>query len=132
MRFGFKMTDIPLILVADDDPDILVITKLRLKASGFEVISAEDGEEVLVKVDEHRPDLLLLDNMMPVMDGYETCSKLRSDPIHADLPIIIFSAGDREVSARTASQVGATSYIAKPFNAKDLLSTISDALQTAI
>jgi CheY-like chemotaxis protein len=108
-----------LILVVDDDPDILDALAEILEGEGYAVERAKHGREALQKVDARRPQLILLDLMMPVMDGYEFSQQLKTRNSAANIPIVVLSA-DRAVQAK-ASQIGARDFLAKPFELSDLL-----------
>jgi len=104
------------VLVVDDDPRLLQIVAMYLAIEGYEVITAHNGEDGLAEISTKRPDLVILDVMMPGMDGMEACRRIRGNPDTADIPVLMFSAlsGDDDIErARTA---GATNMISKPFN----------------
>jgi CheY-like chemotaxis protein len=109
------------VLVIDDDPDILATVEQILNSEGYEVISAQNGKEALSVLESHRPDVILLDLMMPVMDGWEFRRRLNGHPA-ADIPVIVVSA-DRDV-ARKAATINADGYIAKPFDLDDLIDVV--------
>ena len=113
-----------LILVVDDDPDILDALSEILEGEGYAVDRAKHGREALQKVDERKPQLILLDLMMPVMDGYEFSQQLKKRNSGEDIPIVVLSA-DRSVKAK-ASQIGARDYLAKPFELTDLLRIVGE------
>lgn len=113
-----------LILVVDDDPDILDALSEILEGEGYAVDRAKHGREALQKVDERKPQLILLDLMMPVMDGYEFSQQLKQRNSGSDIPIVVLSA-DRSVKAK-ASQIGARDYLAKPFELTDLLRIVGE------
>jgi CheY-like chemotaxis protein len=116
----------PLILLADDEADVALVARTRLEVNGFEVETAEDGAEALVRFRVRRPDLLLLDLRMPKMDGYQVCQVLKSDPGTSDVPIIIFSASSsqsRELE-RKCMELGADDYIRKPYSAEELITKV--------
>ena len=117
------------VLVVDDEPQIVLLVSGRLKANGFEVIEASNGEEGLRKAKSERPDLILLDIMMPGMDGYEVCAALKSDQRYKDIPIILFTAKAGEEAQRVGLEdCGANGYVTKPFEPSALLSKISEFL----
>ena len=104
------------VLVVDDDPRLLQIVAMYLAIEGYDVITAHNGEDGLAEISSKRPDLVILDVMMPGMDGLEACRRIRGNPNTADIPVLMFSAlsGDDDIErARTA---GATNMISKPFN----------------
>jgi CheY-like chemotaxis protein len=120
-----------LVLVADDEPALLKVLKLRLEIEGFEVALAEDGAAALQRIRQRRPDLVVLDMMMPEMNGLEVVHELKRDEALRDLPVIILSARrlDREVTA--ALDAGADRYVAKPFDTQELLREIRELLPDA-
>ena len=116
------------ILVVDDEPSIVRLVTATLESKGYEVIPAYDGEEALVKVKHHRPDLIILDIMMPHMDGREARKRLLDDPETADIPVIHLSAvGDFEKQLN-AVEGGITDYVTKPFTPADLAERVKDIL----
>ncbi len=102
------------------------MARTRLEVNGFEVITAEDGEEALVRFRERRPDLVLLDLRMPKMDGYQVCQVLKSDPGTSSVPIIMFSASSSQSlgSERECMELGADDYIRKPYSAEELVAKV--------
>ena len=112
------------ILFIDDETDIVMLMKTRLESHGYQMLSALDGEEGLKMAQEDKPDLILLDKIMPKMDGLEVCQRLKADPKTKDIPIIIISAsGGKDLPERCLA-VGADDFIIKPFEPEDLLSKI--------
>ena len=116
------------ILVVDDEIYIVHILDFSLGMEGYEVITALDGEEALRKVKEAKPDLIVLDIMMPKMDGYETCQALKSDEATRDIPVILLSAKGRNVDMQAGYDVGADDYITKPFSPRKLVDRINAML----
>lgn len=116
------------ILVVDDERDTRHFLRLTLQLSDFEVFEAEDGIDALQKVKTHQPDLMLLDVMMPNMDGLEVCRRLRKDPQTADLPIVIVSAKTSVEAVKAGLEAGATRYLTKPIMRDNLLETIREVL----
>ena len=113
------------ILVVDDEPFIVKMVSSRLKANGYEVVSAYDGASALAAVNEKKPDLLLIDIMMPPPDGLSVCKTLRADDGEVNaVPIILLTAKSSESEIAEAMKCGADDYIVKPYNAEDLLSKI--------
>jgi CheY-like chemotaxis protein len=109
------------ILLVDDDPDILASTQFLIEAEGYQVTTAHNGREALDRILAEPPDVILLDLMMPVMDGWQFVEELRKGP-HAQLPIIILSASHG--LAGKAQQLGARGHVSKPFDVDDLLRQI--------
>jgi DNA-binding response OmpR family regulator len=116
------------ILVVDDEIYIVHILDFSLGMEGYEVVTALDGEEALKKANETKPDLIVLDIMMPKMDGYETCKALKSDASTKDIPVILLSAKGRNVDMQTGYDVGADEYITKPFSPRKLVDRINTML----
>jgi CheY-like chemotaxis protein len=104
------------ILVVDDEIYIVHILDFSLGMEGYEVLTALDGEQALEKARTEKPDLIVLDIMMPKLDGYETCKRLKADPETKDLPVILLSAKGRNVDQKVGFEVGADDYITKPFS----------------
>ena len=118
------------VLVVDDYAENVELLKELLTASGYEVTTAYDGDEALKKVDRRKPDLILLDNMMPKMDGYQVCEALRNKEETKEIPIIFVTA-KTEVKDWTHAifNVGVNSYITKPINPKKLLDKVKSVLK---
>jgi DNA-binding response OmpR family regulator len=112
------------ILIVDDEPDIVETVTIMLQARHYEVITALGGEEGFTKARFERPDLVLLDIMMPDLDGYSVCSKLREDSHTKNIPIIMFSAKGEASSINKSYKMGADSFIVKPFSLAILLDKI--------
>ncbi|HEY3176610.1 MAG TPA: response regulator [Candidatus Polarisedimenticolia bacterium] len=109
------------IVVADDDPIVTKFLSAVFQDEGFEVSVAEDGEKALKVIKEAKPDLVILDLVMPYHDGFEICQKIKSAGETANVPVIILSMKEREQDALRAFEVGADDYIRKPFNALELV-----------
>ncbi len=114
------------ILVADDERNIVQLTRMYLTKEGFTVESAANGEETIEKVRQLKPDLLLLDLMMPGVDGWEVCRRLRKE---GDLPIIVLTARDDEVDKVVGLELGADDYVTKPFNPRELVARVKAVLR---
>jgi DNA-binding response OmpR family regulator len=125
------MTQKQRILIVDDDPELSRMIGFILQKSGYEVITANNGKEGLQKADEMRPDLIVLDVMMPDMSGIEVCQKLRDRPMTRNVPLIMLSALADIDAKLSGFQVGADDYIPKPVNAKELLARIQALLLRA-
>ena len=117
------------ILIVDDEPDILEFIEYNLYKEGYEVVKAENGEEALEKASEHMPHLILLDVMMPVMDGIETCKKLRENSKYDDILIAFLTAKREDLSQISGLDAGADDYISKPIKPKVLMSRIAALLR---
>ena len=117
------------ILVVDDEIDLVELVSYNLKKEGFTVDSASDGESALQKVRKGHYDLLSLDLMLPGIQGLEICRMLRNDPNTADLPIIILTAKDDEVSRVLGLEMGADDYIVKPFSVTEFIARVKAVLR---
>ena len=116
------------ILVVDDEVYIVHILDFSLGMEGYEVVTALDGEEALAKAAEHKPDLIVLDIMMPGMDGYEACRRLKAGEETRGIPVILLSAKGRNVDQKQGFEVGADDYITKPFSPRKLVERINAIL----
>jgi DNA-binding response OmpR family regulator len=116
------------ILVVDDEPDILELARVILKSKGYEVITANDGQEALEKVSVSKPDLIILDILMPRMNGFEVCKKLKSDQETASIPILMFTVLGRDKDREQGLKAGADDYLVKPFSAEELINIIKNRL----
>ena len=122
------MSERPLVLVADDDPDILSLVTLRLERDGYEVIGAPDGERAVEEALERTPDLALIDVSMPKLDGYEVTQRLRQhEPTNA-IPIILLTARVQDSDVASGIEVGADDYVKKPFSTADRRTRVQAAL----
>lgn len=117
------------ILVADDDPDLRQYVRVALQRDGYEVIEAVDGEQVLARAVDSAPALILLDVMMPDLDGFDTCRKLKSDARTNAVPVIFISARADLRSREEGLRLGAEDYLNKPINLKDLAQRVRTAIQ---
>lgn len=117
------------ILVVDDEADLVSIVKMRLEANNYLVIAAFDGQEGLEKARKEKPDLVILDLMLPKMDGYKVCGLLKADTRYNKIPIIMFTARAEESDEKLGFEVGANAYITKPFEAEILLEKIKELLK---
>ena len=123
------MNDVrPLVLVADDDPDILALVRFRLERDGYEVLSAPDGETALDLALARTPDLAVLDVMMPRLDGYEVTRRLREHGPTTGIPIILLTARVQEPDLERGFEAGADDYVTKPFSPQALGERIQAAL----
>lgn len=117
------------ILIVDDEPDILEFLKYNLKKEGYEVVTANDGKQALGVAEREKPHLIILDIMMPELDGVETCRVLRSNKAFDDTPIAFLTARDEDFSQITALDVGGDDYITKPIKPRVLISRINAMLR---
>jgi len=116
------------ILLVDDERDLVETVTFRLQTSGYEVVSAYDGQEGLDKAKKENPDLIILDLMLPKMDGYKVCRMLKFDEKYNKIPIIMFTARAQESDKKTGEEVKADAYITKPFDPQLLLAKIKELL----
>lgn len=116
------------ILIVDDEPNIVVPLEFLMKQSGYEVSIARTGKEVFEAVTENRPDLVLLDIMLPDITGFEVCQTLRMDYDLQDVKIILLTAKSRESDINKGMAMGADAYIIKPFSTKDLVKKINEMI----
>ena len=120
------------VLVVDDEIYIVHILDFSLGMEGYEVVTALDGEQALEKVSSEKPDLIVLDIMMPKLDGYEVCKSIKSDPATRQIPVILLSAKGRNVDQKMGFDVGADDYITKPFSPRKLVERINQLLGQAV
>jgi DNA-binding response OmpR family regulator len=116
-----------LVLIADDDADIVRFVALNLHLEGFDVVVADNGQDALDTALDARPALILLDTMMPVMDGYEVCSRLRDQ--RPDTPVIMLTAKSLDADRAKAFTAGADDWVTKPFDPADLVSKVKDHIR---
>ena len=117
------------ILVVDDEIYIVHILEFSLTMEGYNILTAFDGEEAMRVIEQEKPDLVVLDIMMPKLDGYEVCRRLRKDDRFATLPVILLSAKGRSVDREVGLQAGADDYITKPFSPRKLIEKIRELLE---
>ena len=115
------------VLIVDDEPNIVVSLQFLMKKAGFDTAVARDGDEALTVVERFRPDLVLLDVMMPRRDGYEVCRQLRSSGWQ-DLKIVMLTAKGRETEVTKGLALGADAYVTKPFSTSELVDTVTRLL----
>ena len=116
------------ILLVEDEKDMAYAVTLQLEAKGYEVIAASDGHEGLEKARVKKPDLIILDLMLPKIDGYKVCRMLKFDSKYNNIPIILFTARAQDADKKIGREVGADAYITKPFEPKALLDKIRELL----
>jgi two-component system cell cycle response regulator len=109
------------VLVADDDADILRLIELNFRLEGYEVVTAQDGPDALAKAIAVRPDLVVLDVLMPGIDGYTICARIRANASLAAVPVLIVTANYAQVDLEAARRAGADDFLAKPFHPTKLL-----------
>lgn len=119
----------PLLFVADDDPLLLGLLEHKLKGAGYRVETAENGQAALEGIRRSRPDAVVLDALMPVMDGFETLRRIKSDPMLKSTPVIMLTALRQEEHVLNALKLGAADYLAKPFSPDELLARLARVRQ---
>lgn len=117
------------LLIVDDEEDLRFMVSFAAESTGkFDVITAKDGEEGLAKAREFRPDAVILDGIMPRMDGYEMCRRLREDPKTAGAAVVMLSAGDPGRSEASAREAGADRFMRKPYEQTELMRVVLSAV----
>lgn len=123
------MSEAARILVADNDEDILTLVAFRLERAGYDVLVARDGTEALATARERRPDLCVLDVMMPGLTGYDVTRHLRADPQTRAIPVILLTARVQEADVERGFDAGADAYVRKPFSPQELRDQVAAALR---
>ncbi|HTO50309.1 MAG TPA: response regulator [Burkholderiales bacterium] len=118
------------VLIADDEPNIVASLEFLMEQAGFEVKVASDGRAALGLVASFRPDLVLLDVMMPVKNGYEVCQQLKGDADTRGVKVILLSAKGRDVEVAKGLELGADAYVTKPFSTRELVAKVKELLGT--
>jgi len=116
------------ILATEDSPTILAMMKEFLASEGYDVITAVDGQEALDKAKKEKPDLIILDLMLPKIDGYKVCGLLKKDSRYSKIPIIMFTARAQDSDKELGKEMGADAYITKPFEPAVLLAKIKELI----
>lgn len=116
------------ILIADDDPVIIKLLQVNLEMEGYEVVTAEDGQDAVEKAAREKPDLVMLDIMMPRMDGWTARGELLKNPDIKDVPVIFLSARAQQADLRKGYEAGVAEYVTKPFDPIDLLDVVAKIL----
>jgi DNA-binding response OmpR family regulator len=122
------MSKPPSVLIVDDEPNIVLSLQFLMKKNGFEVRTAKDGEEAMAEISRAAPDLVLLDVMMPKIDGFSICKQIRANPEWKDMRIIMLTARGRDVEREKGLALGADDYITKPFSTKDAIARVEAML----
>ncbi|MEW6171898.1 MAG: response regulator transcription factor [Bacillota bacterium] len=117
------------ILVADDEEPIRELLRFNLENEGFRTLFAADGETAMKLVQQRRPDLILLDLMLPKLDGFEVCRRIKSDPQTAQIPVVILTARDTETDKVLGLELGADDYVTKPFSPRELMARVKTKLR---
>jgi Response regulators consisting of a CheY-like receiver domain and a winged-helix DNA-binding domain len=120
------MPERPKILIVDDEPDVLLTLRMIFESEGFDPLLAADGETALRRVDDEHPDLVVLDIMMPVLDGWFVLAELGGRPVHPR--VVVCSAKSGDADRTRAAELGADEYVTKPFEPDDLVAVIRDVL----
>lgn len=119
------------ILIVDDEPNIVISLEFLMQREGFQVAVAVDGAAALQIVAAEKPDLILLDIMLPRMDGFEVCRQIRANPDWRNIKIVMLTAKGRETEIAKGVALGADAYITKPFSTRDLVGQVKQLLATA-
>ncbi len=117
------------ILIVDDEPNILISIEFLMKREGYDVAIARDGEEGLAAIRAQRPDLVVLDVMMPKRDGFEVCTEVRADQSLSEVRILMLTAKGREAEVKKGLALGADAYIPKPFSTQELVAKVKTLLE---
>jgi DNA-binding response OmpR family regulator len=117
------------VLIVDDEPGIIVALQFLMEQNGYATIVAFSGEEAMEAVAQHHPDLILLDIMLPVVDGFEVCQRVRENPDWNDIRIVLVTALGSEVNVTKGLDLGADAYITKPFSNADLVAKVKELIE---
>jgi len=117
-----------IILIVEDDPKSMTLTKDILKVSGFTTLEAVDGQQGVDMAKTSKPDLILMDVMMPKKDGYQACADIKTDPMTKKIPVVMLTALGYQLNEALARRLGADGYVTKPFNREQLIRAISSLL----
>lgn len=116
------------ILIVDDEPSITVPLKFLMEQNQFEVMVVHSGEDALASIEHFAPDLVLLDVMLPAVDGFQVCQNLKSDPRHKTIKVVFLSAMTRDLDIAKGNTLGADAYITKPFSNADVVRLVKDLI----
>jgi CheY-like chemotaxis protein len=128
MYFNDENSDKKVILIADDEPQLRLLVRTTLEDEDYEIYEAEDGQQALEMADQVKPDLFLLDNMMPIRDGISVCKELRSNPQFCDRPVIMLTAKSQQQDIAIGKAAGVNHYLTKPFSPLELMTLIEEIL----
>ena len=117
------------ILIVDDEPSIIVALQFLMEQNGYETLVAFSGEEAMETVARHRPDLILLDIMLPVVNGFEVCQRVRENPEWKDIRIVLVTALGSDINVTKGLDLGADAYVTKPFANVDLVAKVKELLE---
>ena len=120
--------DKKVVLIADDEPQLRLLVRTSLEDEDYEIYEAEDGQQALEIAAQVNPDLFLLDNMMPILDGISVCKALRADPQFRDRPIIMLTAKSQQQDIVLGKAAGVDHYLAKPFSPSELMALVEETL----
>lgn len=116
------------LLIADDEPGVRALVRMTLEVDSFEILEARDGQEALLMVREHRPDIVFLDVAMPHLSGVDVCRKLKDDPDTASIPVVMLTAKAQDTDREEGLAAGADDYFTKPFSPVSLLTKVTEIL----
>ena len=116
------------ILAVDDEPHILKLVSFSLKSHGFDVVEASDGLSAVQVAEDEQPDLILMDVMMPLLNGYDACERIKANPKTSHIPVVMLSAKSQLAEQQAGLDRGALTYITKPFTPKELVQRVSEIL----
>ncbi len=119
------------ILIAEDEANIFQLVEFRLQRLGHEIFWAQDGEQALKLAGEHAPDVIMLDVMMPVLDGFQVLKRLKADPATRAIPVIMLTARGQESDIVSGIEGGANGYVVKPFSFPELIARVNAALASS-
>ncbi len=119
------------VLIVDDEPNIVLSLEFLMKKAGLEVRIARDGESALQAMQENKPDIVLLDVMLPKRDGYDVCQTIRANPLWEDVRILMLTAKGRNIEREKGIALGADDYITKPFSTREVVDRVLHYLPTA-
>jgi len=119
------------VLIVDDEPFVIRMLKDKFENAGINVVTASNGKEAVQQAQKELPHLIILDWMMPEMNGLDACQSIRANPVHAKTPIIMLTAKGQEVDEKKGKTVGCDYYITKPFSPRMLLRLVQDCLKIA-
>lgn len=117
------------ILIVDDEPNILLSLEFLMKKQGYHVFIARDGKEALNSINQEKPDVVILDIMMPEVDGYEVCKHIKDNRIFQETKVIFLSAKAKDTDIALGYQLGADLYLTKPFSTRNLIKQVNDLFQ---
>jgi len=119
------------ILIVDDEPNIVASLEFLMRGDDYDVLVARNGEEALRLAERFRPDLVLLDVMMPQRSGFEVCRRIRENPALSDMKIVMLTARGRDIEREKGLKSGANAYVTKPFSTKELMNTVRGLLPSS-